>query len=392
MKTWKKIVVVVLSVLLVAALAAPIAYAGGGGGKGGGKGSGHGGGGGGGNGQGQGGGGGNHGGGNGNGGGNSGDTGSSDAGSGSSDSGSSGDSGSDDASSDGGGSDDLEVRGTVDGVPDPCLDPNYTGECGRGDHGRGNPVNGSAHANCHAQHGEVDPECIPPAPTATPEPPGPPPTPTEVPTEVPTVEPTPTSTPTPEDKGGPDEDYPEQTKVVLTGLTLEAPDAIEAYLREVRGQLEGDNGIAHWTNLRPEDEVYLYLRQGEVVDIYFHTGADGWVLLGTVTDSGQGDHMVLDFSSGIPESMDLGGVRWDAVEEAESGVEEAEVVVDEASTDEDITTRTFLKYTVREGDSLWTIAEKFYGNGGDWFRISDANGGIEIIHVGEKLMIPGATQ
>ena len=30
-------------------------------------------------------------------------------------------------------------------------------------------------------------------------------------------------------------------------------------------------------------------------------------------------------------------------------------------------------YTVQPGDCLWTIAEKFYGNGADWTRIFDAN-------------------
>ena len=46
---------------------------------------------------------------------------------------------------------------------DPCLDEDQL-PCGNGDHGRGNPINGSLHANCRAAQGEVDPVCkeIPP--------------------------------------------------------------------------------------------------------------------------------------------------------------------------------------------------------------------------------------
>lgn len=72
--------------------------------------------------------------------------------------------------------------------PDPCT---LTDTCGPGDHGLGNPTNGSQHANCNAQQGEVDPMC------PTPTPPTPTPTPTVVvPTPTPTVvAPTPTPKP-----------------------------------------------------------------------------------------------------------------------------------------------------------------------------------------------------
>lgn len=47
------------------------------------------------------------------------------------------------------------------GSVDPCV---TAGNCGNGDHGKGNPVNGSLHANCRAAHGEVDPICLPTPP------------------------------------------------------------------------------------------------------------------------------------------------------------------------------------------------------------------------------------
>jgi len=52
-------------------------------------------------------------------------------------------------------------------------------------------------------------------------------------------------------------------------------------------------------------------------------------------------------------------------------------------------------YTVQPGDCLWTIAQKYYGSGGGWSRIFDANRGIihtpGLIIPGQQLVIPGAS-
>ncbi|MEM9981085.1 MAG: LysM peptidoglycan-binding domain-containing protein [Bacteroidota bacterium] len=51
-------------------------------------------------------------------------------------------------------------------------------------------------------------------------------------------------------------------------------------------------------------------------------------------------------------------------------------------------------YIVRAGDSLWAIAEKFYGDGSVWEKISEANqlmekrGRKDLIHPGDELTIP----
>jgi nucleoid-associated protein YgaU len=51
-------------------------------------------------------------------------------------------------------------------------------------------------------------------------------------------------------------------------------------------------------------------------------------------------------------------------------------------------------YTVAAGDSLWKIAQKFYGNGALWTQIYNANKAAvganpNLIHVGLRLVIPG---
>lgn len=52
------------------------------------------------------------------------------------------------------------------------------------------------------------------------------------------------------------------------------------------------------------------------------------------------------------------------------------------------------KYTVTKGDTLWELAEAYYGNGADWHKIADANNvsylanGNPLITVGQVLTIP----
>ena len=65
--------------------------------------------------------------------------------------------------------------------------------------------------------------------------------------------------------------------------------------------------------------------------------------------------------------------------------------------DEDVPLAAFpfdtISYTVAVGDSLWSIAQKFYGSGAEWFGIYDRNADIigpvpGDIQVGMVLAIP----
>lgn len=60
-----------------------------------------------------------------------------------------------------------------------------------------------------------------------------------------------------------------------------------------------------------------------------------------------------------------------------------------------VTDPTAVLHEVQPGDDLWTLAERYYGNGLDWRRIAAANpdrltGGPDRLQVGWRLQVPGA--
>ncbi|OGY26246.1 MAG: hypothetical protein A2Z24_01525 [Candidatus Woykebacteria bacterium RBG_16_44_10] len=47
-------------------------------------------------------------------------------------------------------------------------------------------------------------------------------------------------------------------------------------------------------------------------------------------------------------------------------------------------------YTVVRGDSLWSISERYYGTGFQWYKIRDANSGkVGVLSNGRPLITPG---
>lgn len=62
-----------------------------------------------------------------------------------------------------------------------------------------------------------------------------------------------------------------------------------------------------------------------------------------------------------------------------------------SQTENDVDLNRNGTYTVAEGDSLWTIAEREYGTGYEWTEIAAANPGIQSsgdIEIGQEIIIP----
>ncbi len=78
------------------------------------------------------------------------------------------------------------------------------------------------------------------------------------------------------------------------------------------------------------------------------------------------------------------------------GVSEVDVeqliVQEELNEDEEIDIPEEVFYTIEEGDTLWAIAEKFYGDGAMYRKIVEANRDIieneNLIYPGETIRIP----
>ena len=50
---------------------------------------------------------------------------------------------------------------------------------------------------------------------------------------------------------------------------------------------------------------------------------------------------------------------------------------------------SYITYTVKKGDTLWGIAQRFLGNGNDWKKIAELNGiSGSNIYIGDKIKIP----
>lgn len=79
----------------------------------------------------------------------------------------------------------------------------------------------------------------------------------------------------------------------------------------------------------------------------------------------------------------LSGEKQIAAQDA--GEREKEPVPEEASGQEKVHS-----YIVQKGDCLWTIAEYFYGNGSDYFRLERENGESPgtVIYPGEVILVP----
>ena len=82
------------------------------------------------------------------------------------------------------------------------------------------------------------------------------------------------------------------------------------------------------------------------------------------------------------------GRRYVAVQTPTATIKQEEASASTAATNPAVTENK--THTVQEGDTLWALAKKYYGNGGQYPKIASANGiaNPNVIHIGQTLSIP----
>jgi len=135
----------------------------------------------------------------------------------------------------------------------------------------------------------------------------------------------------------------------------------------------------------------------ERVDQAMHAGNRGY-LLGTPAPVGERSptREIAELQVELPNRQQPGRTsgRTMAIpptSEAASQTAATEVASYTAPT-EDISDGTIQLYTVKKGDTLWSIAKHFYGKGSLWSRIYEANRDQlpepSRLHVGMRLQVP----
>ena len=73
-----------------------------------------------------------------------------------------------------------------------------------------------------------------------------------------------------------------------------------------------------------------------------------------------------------------------------NGDEDADSNADDSTSNSSTSTGSGKEYTIKDGDTLWTIAQSQLGNGADYQKILDANGMKEsdALKPGNKIKIP----
>ncbi len=69
-------------------------------------------------------------------------------------------------------------------------------------------------------------------------------------------------------------------------------------------------------------------------------------------------------------------------------------LTDRAATTQSQDEATTQKHVVTKGESLWSIAQKYYGDGFKWKEIAEANKitNPDILEIGQTISVPGVTQ
>jgi nucleoid-associated protein YgaU len=150
----------------------------------------------------------------------------------------------------------------------------------------------------------------------------------------------------------------------------------------VRAEVQGDGNFVLYTSDKPvwhtdtkgKKNVRLVLQDDRNLVLY---AADGGAAWSTKTET----------DAPPPPEPEAEAAPAEAAPAAEEVSAEEAAPAPEPTPEPEPAPRT---YTVESGDTLWAIAERFYGDGSKYQIIADASGisNPDLIHPGEVLTIP----
>ncbi|WP_310768445.1 LysM peptidoglycan-binding domain-containing protein [Mycobacterium sp. Z3061] len=164
----------------------------------------------------------------------------------------------------------------------------------------------------------------------------------------------------------------------------------------VRAEVQTDGNFVLYTADKPvwhsdtkgKKQVQLVLQDDRNLVLY---AADGpaWSTK-TETDAPPPPEPVAEAQKSGSGSGQSGWWGSDEPSEQAAAAEPAEEAVAEAAPAEPEPEPAARTYTVESGDTLWAIAERFYGDGSKYQVIADASGipNPDLIHPGQVLTIP----
>lgn len=140
------------------------------------------------------------------------------------------------------------------------------------------------------------------------------------------------------------------------------------------GQVDKQNMTVHrWFDYKACPGDYLYDRHGDIAEKVNAILGEGEQPSPVVPE---GEYQVI---AGTCTSREAAEELLARVKNA--GCSDAYITPDDQPT--------YVTYTVKKGDTLYGIAQRFMGNGVDWKKIAEYNGmSGAIIHVGDKIKIP----
>jgi LysM repeat protein len=143
-------------------------------------------------------------------------------------------------------------------------------------------------------------------------------------------------------------------------------------------------GTVVWATNTPDQGVRRAVLQEDGNFVLYKSDGSAW---STQTNGQDVDRLILQSDRNLVLYARDGGALWASDTDTDTSIvaEEAAVMSDPGAAPPSAQT-----YTVEPGDSLWAIAERFYGDGNRYRDIAQANGiaNPDLVNVGQALTIP----